>query len=76
METHDVSENTSKDSTAEVDPSEAILGGTIALHNTHSVIQVPADMIMLTDLYFMLNRRGVPLQLFELLSKWAWDNRK
>jgi hypothetical protein len=24
----------------------------------------------------MLNRRGVPLQLFELLSKWAWNHRK
>jgi hypothetical protein len=77
MEPYEVFENSSEeDIISNVNPNCAFLGDTIALHNSHSALQVSTEMIMLTDLYSMLNRRGVPLQLFELLSKWAWNNRK
>ena len=76
LEMYDVSENTSEYAMSEDDPNVAILGSTIALHNAHSALQIPAEMIMLTDFYTMLNLRGVPLQLIELLSRWAWNNRK
>lgn len=54
---------------------KTVLTDTIAVQKHQSRLLLSNEIIALTDLYAMLNRRGIPAHLFDTLSHWAWKNR-
>jgi hypothetical protein len=54
---------------------KTVMAETIAVQKHQSRLLFSNEIIALTDLYSMLNRRGIPAHLFDTLTQWAWKNR-
>jgi hypothetical protein len=54
-----------------VNSIQCIMKDEAAVQQHHSRLLLSDEIVAMTDLYAMLNRRGIPHHLFDTLSKWA-----
>jgi hypothetical protein len=73
-----VEDSNEDDITEDVDwdgPNTSILEDTISVQKHHSKLLFSEEIIAMTDLYAMLDRRGIPSHIYDTLAQWAWKNR-